>query len=74
MLASAAIDYIYLGIFSRGKLIGGVLFLAGLAVNARLDALYAQQEPNRTKASCSLSKCKYMGYNKIDQLIREELK
>jgi uncharacterized membrane protein YdcZ (DUF606 family) len=47
MLAGAAIDYIYLDIFSRGKLIGGALFLAGLVVNARLDDLYARQELNR---------------------------
>lgn len=47
MLASAVIDYIYLDIFSIGKLAGGVLFLAGLAVNARLDDMYARQKLNQ---------------------------
>ncbi|MGE5678056.1 MAG: DMT family transporter [Pseudomonadota bacterium] len=47
MLAGAAIDYIFLDIFSRGKLIGGALFLAGLVINARLDDLYARQELDR---------------------------
>ncbi len=37
MLTSAVIDYIYLNIFSGGKVIGGVLFLIGLIVNAKAD-------------------------------------
>lgn len=37
MFASAAIDYLYLHIFSKGKVIGGVLFLIGLSLNARAD-------------------------------------
>lgn len=40
MLASAVIDYIYLDIFSKGKIIGGVLFLIGLMLNARVDNKY----------------------------------
>ncbi|ARC86967.1 hypothetical protein FDF58_01130 [Clostridium argentinense] len=43
MLASAVIDYIYLGIFSQGKVIGGLLFLIGLVVNARIDNKYKQK-------------------------------
>ncbi|GKU25005.1 DMT family transporter [Clostridium folliculivorans] len=37
MFASAIIDYIYLDVFSKGKVIGGVLFLIGLILNARAD-------------------------------------
>lgn len=37
MLAGAAIDYIFLDVFSRGKIIGGLLFLLGLMLNARAD-------------------------------------
>ena len=37
MLTSAVIDYIYLDIFSGGKVFGGVLFLIGLIVNAKDD-------------------------------------
>lgn len=44
MLASAVIDYIYLGIFSQGKAIGGLLFLIGLVVNARIDNKYKQKD------------------------------
>lgn len=44
MLASAVIDYIYLGIFSQGKVIGGLLFLIGLVVNARIDNKYKQKD------------------------------
>lgn len=47
MLAGAVLDCIYLGIFSKGKVIGVALFLTGLAVNARLDGLYSQQELKR---------------------------
>jgi len=42
MLASAVIDYIYLDIFSKGKIIGGVLFLIGLMVNASVDSKYSK--------------------------------
>lgn len=44
MLASAVIDYIYLGIFSQGKVIEGLLFLIGLVVNARIDNKYKQKD------------------------------
>lgn len=44
MLASAGIDYIYLGIFSQGKVIGGILFLIGLIINARIDNKYRQKD------------------------------
>lgn len=37
MLASAVIDYVYLDVFSKGKVIGGLLFLLGLLLNARAD-------------------------------------
>lgn len=43
MLASAIIDYIYLNIFSKGKVIGGVLFLIGLIINAKVDNKYKQE-------------------------------
>lgn len=36
MLTSAMIDYIYLDIFSKGKVIGGLLFLIGLIINANV--------------------------------------
>lgn len=38
MLTSAIIDFIYLDIFSKGKIIGGVLFLIGLIINAKVDS------------------------------------
>ncbi|GAB6085792.1 DMT family transporter [Alkaliphilus crotonatoxidans] len=37
MLASATIDYFYLNVFSKGKVIGSLLFLLGLVLNARVD-------------------------------------
>lgn len=40
MLTSSVIDYFYLNIFSKGKVIGGVLFLVGLIYNARVDQKY----------------------------------
>lgn len=43
ILTSAIIDYIYLDIFSRGKVIGGVLFLIGLVINAKADSKYEQK-------------------------------
>ncbi len=42
ILTSAIIDYIYLDIFSKGKVIGGVLFLIGLVLNAKVDNKYEQ--------------------------------
>lgn len=42
ILTSAIIDYIYLGIFSKGKVIGGLLFLIGLILNAKVDNKYAE--------------------------------
>lgn len=44
MLTSAIIDYIYFHIFSKGKVIGGILFLIGLILNARADNRYAQEK------------------------------
>lgn len=44
MFASALIDYIYLDIFSRGKVIGGALFLIGLSINARVDSRNRQKQ------------------------------
>ena len=43
MLTSAIIDYVYLDIFSKGKIIGGVLFLIGLIINAKVDNKYKQE-------------------------------
>ena len=42
MFTSAAIDYIYLNIFSKEKIIGGALFLIELTLNAKADQKYAQ--------------------------------
>lgn len=44
MLTSAIIDYIYLDIFSKGKVIGGVLFLIGLIINAKVDNKYVRKK------------------------------
>jgi uncharacterized membrane protein YdcZ (DUF606 family) len=46
MLTSAIIDYIYLDIFSKGKIIGCVLFLIGLIINAKVDNKNKQKETN----------------------------
>lgn len=43
MLTSAIIDYIYLDIFSKGKVIGGALFLIGLMINAKVDSKSSQE-------------------------------
>lgn len=43
MLTSAIIDYIFLGIFSKGKIIGGILFLIGLIINASVDNKYREE-------------------------------
>jgi uncharacterized membrane protein YdcZ (DUF606 family) len=37
MLTSALLDWIYLGVFSKGKLIGGILFFIGLVINTKAD-------------------------------------
>ena len=50
MLTSAVIDYIYMDVFSKGKVIGGVLFFLGLAINAKLDADYAKKEKSYKEA------------------------
>lgn len=44
MLTSAIIDYIYLDIFSKGKVMGGLLFLIGLIINAKIDNKYTQKK------------------------------
>ena len=49
LLTSAIIDYIYLDIFSKGKVIGGILFLIGLIINAKADSKYAQEKPGLTE-------------------------
>lgn len=43
MLTSAIIDYVYLDVFSKGKVIGGMLFLIGLIFNAKIDNKYAKE-------------------------------
>lgn len=43
IFTSAMIDYIYLDIFSKGKIIGSALFLIGLIMNARADNKYTQR-------------------------------
>ncbi|QZY56427.1 DMT family transporter [Crassaminicella profunda] len=40
ILTSSVIDYFYLDIFSKGKIIGGLLFLVGLIYNASVDKKY----------------------------------
>lgn len=44
ILTSAIIDYIYLDIFSKGKVIGGMLFLVGLIINAKIDSKYKEEK------------------------------
>lgn len=43
ILTSAIIDYAYLDVFSKGKIIGGVLFLVGLLYNAKVDRKYEKE-------------------------------
>jgi uncharacterized membrane protein YdcZ (DUF606 family) len=43
MLAGALIDYLYLKVFSTGRIIGAALFLAGLIFNAGVDRRYGTQ-------------------------------
>ena len=40
ILASALIDYWFLATFSKGKVIGGALYLIGLILNAKVDKQY----------------------------------
>lgn len=49
MLASAVIDYIYLGVFSKGKILGGMLFLIGLIINAKIDNKYTEEKLKLSK-------------------------
>ncbi len=44
MLTSAIIDYLYFNIFSIGKIIGCVLFLIGIILNAKSDENYKQKQ------------------------------
>jgi len=44
MLTSAIIDYVYLNIFSTGKVIGCVLFLIGIILNEKFDEKYKQKQ------------------------------
>lgn len=44
MLTSAIIDYLYFNIFSIGKVIGCVLFLIGIILNAKSDENYKQNQ------------------------------
>lgn len=44
MLTSAIIDYVYLNIFSIGKVIGCVLFLIGIILNSKSDENYKQNQ------------------------------
>ncbi len=43
ILTSSIIDYIYLDVFSKGKIIGGMLFLIGLVYNAKVDKKYEKE-------------------------------
>jgi uncharacterized membrane protein YdcZ (DUF606 family) len=47
LFASAVIDYVYLNQFSKGKVIGGVLFLIGLFLNAKADYRYNREKLSR---------------------------
>lgn len=44
MLTSAIIDYVYLNIFSIGKVIGCILFLIGIILNSKSDENYKQNQ------------------------------
>ncbi|MDF2609417.1 MAG: hypothetical protein K0R92_891 [Lachnospiraceae bacterium] len=37
LFASAVIDYLFLDRFSKGKILGGILFFFGLVLNAKID-------------------------------------
>ena len=47
MFTSAIIDYLYLGIFSKGKVIGATLFLIGLIINSNVDKKYKEKEAKK---------------------------
>ena len=44
LLASALLDDICLDIFSKGKVMGGVLFLLGLIKNSKADNTYKKEK------------------------------
>jgi uncharacterized membrane protein YdcZ (DUF606 family) len=44
LLTSALIDYLYLHVFSIGKIIGGCLFFIGLILNAGADEKYEKEK------------------------------
>lgn len=44
MFTSAIIDYVFLNIFSVGKVIGCILFLIGILLNAKADEKYKKQQ------------------------------
>ncbi|WP_026051002.1 DMT family transporter [Clostridium tunisiense] len=44
MLTSAIIDYWYFNIFSMGKVIGCILFLIGIILNAKSNEKYKQNQ------------------------------
>jgi bacterial/archaeal transporter family-2 protein len=44
MLTSAIIDYFYLNIFSMGKVVGCILFLIGIILNAKSNENYRQNQ------------------------------
>ncbi len=44
MLTSAIIDYVYFNIFSIGKVVGCILFLIGIILNAKSDEDYKQKQ------------------------------
>ncbi|WP_099191424.1 DMT family transporter [Tepidibacter mesophilus] len=50
IITSSIIDYIYLDIFSKGKIIGGILFLIGLVYNAKVDKKYEKESVLGVKA------------------------
>ncbi|WP_242839556.1 DMT family transporter [Clostridium botulinum] len=43
-LTSAIIDYLYFNIFSIGKVVGCILFLIGIILNAKSDENYKQKQ------------------------------
>ncbi|WP_315115657.1 DMT family transporter [uncultured Clostridium sp.] len=45
MFTSAIIDYVYFNIFSIGKVVGCILFLIGIILNAKSDENYKQKQP-----------------------------
>lgn len=44
MLTSSIIDYLYLNIFSIGKILGCILFLIGIIINAKSNEKYKQNQ------------------------------